>query len=246
MSSTKMTENMFAVLYVFILCIQVAFSLASCGKTSMFLKIYMSHPEDCSLYYVCFHGRRFLKKCDDDEVFDINLKSCVPKGSKTDSCSSMLGKHSMICSSPGDLLPHAQSCAKFFDCSSTSNGGIPRTRECPYPHLFDRATKSCRYFTEVDCKDRPEPKHPCDYDVKPCHGSHCPPCRSQYPSCVGRPDGLSPWQGRELTQNYVICSFERAIFRGVCTNSRIFHPTKLKCVNSDQVKTTLEKKSKMV
>lgn len=86
MSSTKMTENMFAVLHVFILCIEVAFSLASCGKTSMFLKIYMSHPEDCSLYYVCFHGRRFLKKCDDDEVFDRNSKSCVPKGSKTDSC----------------------------------------------------------------------------------------------------------------------------------------------------------------
>lgn len=81
-----------------------------------------------------------------------------------------------------------------------------------------------------------------DYDVKPCHGSHCPPCRSQYPSCIGRPDGLSPWQGRELTHHYVICSLERAIFRGVCTHSRIFHPTKLKCVNS----TTLNKISEIV
>lgn len=74
----------------------------------------------------------------------------------------MLGKHSMICSTPGDLLPHAQSCAKYFDCSTAaSNRGVPRSRECPYPHLFDSTTTSCRYFTEVDCKDRPVPKHPC-------------------------------------------------------------------------------------
>lgn len=92
------------------------------------------------------------------DLFKLRLSRNFPL---TFTGSSMLGKHSMICSSPGDLLPHAQSCAKYFDCSSKSNGGIPRTRECPYPHLFDRATKSCRYFTEVDCKDRPEPKHPC-------------------------------------------------------------------------------------
>lgn len=86
MCLTKMTENMFAVLHIFVLCIEFTFSLANCGKTSMFLRTYISHPEDCSLYYVCFHGRRFLKKCDDDDVFDINSKSCVPRGSKTDSC----------------------------------------------------------------------------------------------------------------------------------------------------------------
>lgn len=238
-----MSEKIYAVFHVFVLCFEVAFSFSKCDKTSMFIKTLMSHPEDCSLYYVCFHGRRFLKKCDDDEVFDKNSKSCVPRGFKTDSCSSTLGKHSMVCSAPGDLLPHAQSCAKYFDCSSTSIRGVPRTRECPYPYLFDSNTKSCRYFTEVDCKDRPEPKHPCDYAVKPCHGSHCPPCRSRYPSCIGRPDGLSPWQGRELTPHYVICSLERAIFNGVCSNTRIFHPSKLKCVNSNQVKTLLNEKS---
>lgn len=106
--------------------------------------------------------------------------------------------------------------------------------------------KDQKYFLKHFLKNSTYSYFTGDYDVKPCHGSHCPPCRSHYPSCIGRPDGLSPWQGRELTHHYVICSFERAIFRGVCTNSRIFNPTKLKCVNSDQVKTTLNKISEIV
>lgn len=81
-----MMENMFVVFYVFIFCIEVVFFFVSCGKMFMFLKIYMFYFEDCFLYYVCFYGCCFLKKCDDDEVFDINLKFCVFKGLKIDFC----------------------------------------------------------------------------------------------------------------------------------------------------------------
>lgn len=86
MSLIKMMENMFVVFYVFIFCIEVVFFFVSCGKMFMFLKIYMFYFEDCFLYYVCFYGCWFLKKCDDDEVFDRNLKFCVFKGLKIDFC----------------------------------------------------------------------------------------------------------------------------------------------------------------
>ncbi|XP_078341371.1 uncharacterized protein LOC144627663 [Crassostrea virginica] len=230
--------NHFAVLQIIALCLQAVHSLTQCNKTSLFLKSYLPHPEDCSLYYVCFHGRRFLKKCDDAHVFEPSSESCVPKGSLSDSCSSAVKTVSPVCSSSEDLYPHAESCAKYFDCSRTSRGGVPRSRECSYPYLFDSASGSCQYFTEVNCGSRPEPKHPCDYDVYTCAGPDCAPCRSRFASCLHQPDGLNPWRGKEWTSHYVVCLRERAIFHGACTSGWVFHPVDLKCIDANKIQST--------
>lgn len=94
-----------------------------------------------------------IQKYEIDLIFQIVL-SVFPG-------SSAVKTVSPVCSSSEDLYPHAESCAKYFDCSRTSRGGVPRSRECSYPYLFDSASGSCQYFTEVNCGSRPEPKHPC-------------------------------------------------------------------------------------
>lgn len=64
----------------------VAFSQSKCAKRPFYMKSYLFHPEDCSMYYICFNGREFLMKCDNEEVFDIESTSCVRRGSEMDKC----------------------------------------------------------------------------------------------------------------------------------------------------------------
>ncbi|XP_061179345.1 uncharacterized protein LOC133187968 [Saccostrea echinata] len=204
---------------------------------SLLGKYFLSHPKDCAMYYVCFNGRKFLMKCEDNEVFHVKSGSCVQRGSEFDSCSQKDNTEDSECSPHyTGLLAHLKNCAKYLDCSSKSSNR-PRIRECPYPYLFDSVAMACRYFTEVDCGDRQEPKNPCDYDVKPCNGDNCTPCRSHYPSCVHYPDGLNPWRGREWTPHFILCTRERVLFHGLCSHSQIFHPRKLKCFDPNTHRT---------
>lgn len=64
----------------------VAFSQSKCAKRPFYMKSYLFHSEDCSMYYICFNGREFLMKCDNEEVFDIDSTSCVRRGSEMDKC----------------------------------------------------------------------------------------------------------------------------------------------------------------
>ncbi|XP_062594447.1 uncharacterized protein LOC134255854 [Saccostrea cucullata] len=222
-------ERLGAVFYFLMLFIKIVCSHPMCNRRSLLKKSFFSHREDCSMYYVCLNRRIFLMKCDDDEVFNVESETCVPRGSELDSCSRKVDTNDCAAHNVG-FLPHMTSCAKYLDCSSKLRGN-PRIRECPYPHLFDSVTKKCRYFKEVDCGDRHEPKNPCDYDVYTCNGDMCVPCRSRYPSCVDLPDGLNPWRGREWTPHFLLCTGERVLFHGLCSNSQIFHPRQLKCMN---------------
>ena len=42
--------------------------------------------EDCSTFYIRKNGKEIQMKCPDDHVVNTNTRSCVPKGSFSDTC----------------------------------------------------------------------------------------------------------------------------------------------------------------
>ena len=42
--------------------------------------------EDCSRFYIRRNGKEIQMKCPDDHVVNTNTRSCVPKGSSSDTC----------------------------------------------------------------------------------------------------------------------------------------------------------------
>lgn len=58
---------------------------------------------------------------------------------------------------PRAIVPDEKNCAKFYNCSD--GGGSHR--ECQYPDLFSRSTRSCDTFVNVSCDSRLEPQAPC-------------------------------------------------------------------------------------
>lgn len=76
---------------------------------------------------------------------------------------------------PADILPAPDNCAHYYNCSAINAALPPRMisrklmsgvldaheMECTYPDLFDVSSRSCRNFTTVTCKSRPEPQAPC-------------------------------------------------------------------------------------
>ena len=70
-----------------------------------------------------------------------------------------------------------------------------------------------------------------DYDLNKCLGPHCKPCLDRYPSCSGKPDGLNPFPGRELTGYYIVCENDRYTETGICIVDKILDPTRRVCAD---------------
>ena len=64
-----------------------------------------------------------------------------------------------------------------------------------------------------------------------CLGPHCKPCLDRYPSCSGKPDGLNPFPGRELTGYYIVCEKDRYTETGICIVDKILDPTRRVCAD---------------
>ena len=77
-----------------------------------------------------------------------------------------------------------------------------------------------------------------DYELNQCAGPHCKPCLDRYPSCLGKPNGLNPYPGRELTGYYIVCEDGRYIETGICIVDKILDPTRRICTDpADKGKT---------
>ena len=63
-----------------------------------------------------------------------------------------------------EKFPHARDCAKYYDCAANHKEDWwgKHLRECGYPLLFNRATKECDHYKNVQCtRHQREPKDPC-------------------------------------------------------------------------------------
>ncbi|XP_033744415.1 probable chitinase 10 [Pecten maximus] len=47
---------------------------------------WLPDPNDCTSFYVCFHGMEFKYTCPTNTVTDVVSRACVPKGSRLDTC----------------------------------------------------------------------------------------------------------------------------------------------------------------
>ena len=72
---------------------------------------------------------------------------------------------------------------------------------------------------------------PGEYDQNKCQPGdpQCPPCPERLPGCVGLPDGLRAFTGREWQPFYIRCYRNRTVEIGRCINS-YFHPVKRECM----------------
>ncbi|KAH9524758.1 hypothetical protein Btru_027739 [Bulinus truncatus] len=141
-----------------------------------------------------------------------------------------------ICKSDRALISvHPDNCAWYVNCTSVPDAAMMTyfngyINECPYPQLFSELTLQCEDFNNVRCKNRFEPKSPCEYRVNKCHeSSHCVPCWVRYASCRGLNEGLNPWEGMEWEPFFVECHNERTVFQGLCDSSAVFSPITRAC-----------------
>ena len=81
---------------------------------------------------------------------------------KTTATPTMSPTEKMCKDNPTAILPHPDHCARYVDCSRSSeeNGGV---MECPYPMLWDVNGKRCEHHELTKCGSRFEPIDPCKY-----------------------------------------------------------------------------------
>ena len=57
---------------------------------------------------------------------------------------------------------------------------------------------------------------------------NCPPCPERLPSCIGMPDGVNVFTGREWKPDYVVCFKNRTMEIKKCKTG-FYHPVKQTC-----------------
>ncbi|CAG2185880.1 unnamed protein product [Mytilus edulis] len=190
-------------------------------------------PSDCGVFYLCFGTLQHKYKCEKDQVYEKETKTCVEKGSDHDKCSKksdlpINASPAAICEKSNSVfLTYEESCSKYIDCTTQS------VEECPYPLLFDENISRCVQPEKANCGSRILYKDPCDYDENQCRSAQgCVPCYVRYPSCKGLPNGLNPWTGREGSPYFAVCKNERVVYNDMCdfeNKKEIFNPEKLFC-----------------
>ncbi|CAG5124344.1 unnamed protein product [Candidula unifasciata] len=148
-----------------------------------------------------------------------------------------------VCSSGATMVPHPTICQRFTNCSIPPSVRLSpflqvQEDECLYPQLFDVHKLACANFKEAECgPNRVASKDPCAYVKNLCGSSHCEPCSSRLPSCVGLSDGNHAHPSRQWSPYYIVCDTERTINITRCPThaptgtSGIFSPTTDSCVS---------------
>ncbi|KAK3583069.1 hypothetical protein CHS0354_004014 [Potamilus streckersoni] len=179
-------------------------------------------------YYVtCFENRTMETKNCAIGYFHPILRKCqdkVAQGTIPDYCKAH----------PTAVIASDTNCAKYYNCSDVKSRIGGNAIECKYPDLFSTTTNQCENFTLVQCKNRTEPQAPCQYDQNLCHStnSSCFPCFERLPSCIGLPDGVNPFVGREWKSEFVTCYINRTMEISQCSKGEYFHPKERKCKTS--------------
>ncbi|KAK3583070.1 hypothetical protein CHS0354_004015 [Potamilus streckersoni] len=179
-------------------------------------------------YYVtCFQNRTMETKNCAVGYFHPILRKCqdkVTQGTIPDYCKAH----------PTAVIASDTNCAKYYNCSDVKSRIGGNAVECKYPDLFSTTTNQCGNFTLVQCKNRTEPQAPCQYDQNLCHStnSSCLPCSERLPSCIGLPDGVNPFVGREWKSEFVTCYMNRTMEISQCSKGEYFHPKERKCKTS--------------
>ncbi|KAL5005503.1 hypothetical protein ScPMuIL_018959 [Solemya velum] len=134
-------------------------------------------------------------------------------------------------SNPSLKFKNPSSCARYYDCSQTTERQWlgKYEMECIYPQLFSDKKEMCDDFRQVNCGRVPEPKAPCAYLQNQCNGPDCVPCEDNNPSCVGLPDGPNVILGKEMSPVYMICFTERTVEMAECQRGFIFDPFSKNC-----------------
>ncbi|KAL5005161.1 hypothetical protein ScPMuIL_018617 [Solemya velum] len=207
-------------------------------------------PWDCTGFVWCFAKRAFAMRCPEKLLYNQILGVCDWPSAGTSVCfRDQTGVLNQICQAyPWLHLPNPTNCAEYYDCTQRSNPqGFTRfLMECPYPSLFSTETLSCRPFLEVECRDRYEPKTPCEYmqyRQLPCppysparhlgYGPaphHCPTCEYRFPGCHLHGDGPNAIPGHENSRFFMECHDERTLSINSCVNNTIFAADRLRCV----------------
>ncbi|XP_052252894.1 uncharacterized protein LOC127859481 isoform X5 [Dreissena polymorpha] len=158
---------------------------------------------------------------------------------------------------PRNVIPDPSNCHRYYDCSTYNTPLGSYLMECPFPQVFDATWTICRYRTDVNCGQRPVPTSQCDYKLFQCIGMDCERCtgpgvqtlppttrlpvthtthppvihttHETGPNCVGKPDGLNAYPGRELTGYYIVCQQNRLIETGICIIDKILDPILRRC-----------------
>ena len=142
------------------------------------------------------------------------------------------------------IIPHPTDCQLYYNCSFWRSM-YPQSKfeqhmqECPYPTQFDIKNMKCNDFEKVQCGQRYDKKHPCQYRANQCEISHCIPCAARFPStCTGKPDGANvkddmPWV--PWSSSYIMCYKERYLSQETCHqdvlgNTMTFHANFRSCV----------------
>jgi len=231
---------------VVILVLGTASAFDLCQQGASDLK-WSRDPENCAIAYFCLLGRPVAYTCPEGHVIGANKRFCVPVGSELDDCTGLRLRKTFrvvpmtsFCK-PGEVSPDERSCAKYFECVVQPSGNTTmQGAECDYPELFSADTGKCEHFKDVKCSPgQMVPKSQCDYDANQCTMAHCIPCNIRYPSCVGLPDGMHSWAGKEWSPYYVVCEEERVTFQGQCKSekeTKIFHPEQRQCIVVDDEK----------
>lgn len=164
--------------------------------------------------------------CPNGNTYDPNLKVC------TQSTGQGLVERECM-QNPYALLPDPKNCARYYNCSQVIT--LPSLEkyqgECDYPLLFNLDTMACDDFEIVLCKERVEPKAPCEYLLATtrCEGPLCAlPCLERSPSCVGMINGNNTYPGRDLSPFYMTCLGERTQTVGICRFG-VYDPTLRAC-----------------
>ncbi|XP_052781097.1 uncharacterized protein LOC128217766 [Mya arenaria] len=215
---------------------------------------------DCTGFFMCVFGKKVeMPPCPHRSVFSSKANVCVPKGSMYDDCNKTTegsGGHMPVlpdlgslnpeerCKMFGGMFPHPTECQVFYNCS-VNYTRIPwffeqHLVECPYPQLFNTDTKQCDHFENVKCGSRAEIKDGCQYRSRRCLNARCRPCSVDFPSCVGKRDGINVHPVKLWSPFYAVCYKERTIKEERCQadengRTQFFHPERNECVSLDMI-----------
>ncbi|XP_055528003.1 uncharacterized protein LOC129720552 [Wyeomyia smithii] len=102
------------------------------------------HPILCNAYIRCNKTEAVLEYCSENEIFEANLRICVP--GKAETCTATPAD--AICDVKSDgVFPHPEECTKFVQCSES----ITNIVDCQQGEIFNPSIADCSVGNTENC-----------------------------------------------------------------------------------------------